>query len=50
MELLKRKVLNLAEMAELENAKAQAAQGEANIEDLTNAILELAEIIAGEEE
>ena len=42
--------MELAEKAMLENAAAGAEQNALNLEDLTTALIELAEIIAGQEE
>ena len=48
--ILKRKVLDLADRADLENAVARAANGELNIEDINNALVELGDLFAEQDD
>lgn len=48
--ILKRRVLDLAEMAEIENTKITAAQSATNVEDLTLALIELGELVSNQDD
>lgn len=49
-ELLKRRKLALTDMADLENAAAGTAENAVNIEDIMNAIVELGELFAEQDD
>lgn len=49
-ELLKRKKLALTDMADLENAAARAAENAVSIEDIMNAMVELGELFAEQDD
>ncbi len=48
--LLKRRKLDLADLADIENAAAAAAENSVNIEDLTSALVELGELFAAQDD
>ncbi len=50
MALLKRRKLNLPDAADLENATAGAVSNATNIDDLMNAVVELAELTTEQDE
>lgn len=47
---IKRSAMNAADMAKLENAVAKSETNELNIEDITNAIVELGDLFAAQDD
>lgn len=50
MSVLKRKQMELSKLADLENAVARSEKNSIDIEDVVEAVLELGELIAEQEE